>query len=135
MRRRTTKKQLHPKSLDACVKAVAYPLGGVDCYLWFDEDGELHGTGPKEARRNLESFLLRYTPLMKSKKVIDCIAEHKPMKSRDLWIQRFAVLALMLEVEARGDRPEDAVLAKKMVERFMVKIRELPNFGEAEILH
>ena len=80
MRRRTTKKQLHPKSLDACVRAVVYPLGGVDCYLWFDEDGELHGTGPKEARRNLESFLLRYTPLMKSKKVIDCVSEHEPIE-------------------------------------------------------
>jgi len=133
-RKRDTKRQRQQESLNDDVRAVVCPLGGVDCYLWFDEDGELHGKGPKEARRKLESFLYRYTPLMKSKKVICCIVELEPIVE-DLWTKKVAVLSLMLDAETRGDRPEDVVLAKELVERRIAKIRELPDLGYATIMY
>jgi hypothetical protein len=133
-RKRDTKRQRQQESSKDDVRAVVCALGGVDCYLWFDEDGELHGKGPKEARRKLESFLYRYTPLMKSKKVICCIVELEPIVE-DLWTKKVAVLSLMLDAETRGDRPEDAVLAKELVERRIAKIRELPALGYATIMY
>jgi hypothetical protein len=136
-RRRTTKNQRPNDPSNDAFRGLACSLGGVDCYLWFDEDGELHGTGPKEARRNLESLLYRYTPLMKSKKVIDCVSELGPLEPGDPWTKKVAVFSLMLDAQARGDRPEDAVLAKELVERRIAKLRELPSFGCAyvESLH
>jgi hypothetical protein len=137
MRRRTTKKRRQQELLDDTDRAIVCSLRGVDCYLWFDEDGELHGAGPKEVRRGLESFLYRYTPLMKSTKVIDCVSELEPIEPEDLWTAKVAVLSLMVDAQARGDRPEDAVLAKELVERRIAKIREWPSFGCAyvESLH
>ena len=131
MRRRTTKNQRQQKLLDDTVTAIVCKLRGVDCYLWFAEGGELRGAGPKEARRRLESFLYRYTPLMKSTKVINCVSELEPIEPEDLWTAKVAVLSLMVDAQARGDRPEDAVLAKELVERRIAKIRELPSFGYA----
>ena len=58
MRRRTTKKRRQQELLDDTVRAIVCSLRGVDCYLWFDEDGELHGAGPKEVRRGLEIILV-----------------------------------------------------------------------------
>ena len=129
-RKRDTKRQRQQESLNGdAVHVVVCPLGGVDCYLWFDEDGELHGKGPKEARRKLESLLYRYTPIMKKKEAIEAVSDLKPIGPEHLWIKKFAVLSLMLDAEARGDRPEDAVLAKKLVESRIAKIRELPDLS------
>ncbi len=56
------------------IRGIACSVGGLQCQLWFDEDGELHGTGPKEARSALESLLYRYTPLLKKKEVIEAVS-------------------------------------------------------------
>jgi hypothetical protein len=100
----------------------------LECQLWFDEDGELHGRGPKEARAELERLLYRYTPLMKKKEVLEAVSKLKPVGKKYLPPKKFAVLALMLEAEARGDRPEKVVLAKEQIEQRVKKLQELPNF-------
>jgi hypothetical protein len=100
---------------------VVCEIEGVECHLWFDEDGELHGKGPKEARRSLETLLYRYTPLMKTKKIIEAVSDIEPVGQE--YLPKFAVLALMLEAEARGDRPEDIVLAKELIEQRVMKLR------------
>jgi hypothetical protein len=107
---------------------ISCSIGGLECRLWFDEDGELHGRGPKEARCGLESLLYRYTPLMKKKEVIEAVSELEPVGEEHLWIKRFAVLAPMLDVEAEGNRPEDMVLLKEQIEHSVKKLQELPNF-------
>jgi hypothetical protein len=101
----------------------------VECQVWLDEDGELRGRGPKEARSGLESFLYRYTPLLKQKEVIEAVSELEPVGQEYLAMKIFAVLALMLEAEARGDRPEDMVLAKELIESRIKKNRELRDLG------
>jgi hypothetical protein len=126
-RKGTTKRRRHQEPLNGdAVHVVVCPLGGVDCYLWFDEDGELHGKGPKEARRKLESLLYRYTPLMKKKEAIEAVSDLTRIGPEHLWITQCAVRSLMLEAEARGDRPEDAALAQELIESRIAKIRELP---------
>jgi hypothetical protein len=111
------------------IKVVVYEIGGLECHLWFDEDGELHGRGPKEARADLESFLYRYTPLIKTEKVIEAVSELEPVGQEYLAIKKFAVLALMLEADEQGKRPEDIVLAKELIEDRIKQIRELPDLG------
>jgi hypothetical protein len=129
-RRPVTKKQRQQESLNVyAVNAIVCSLDGVECYLWFDEDGELHGMGPKEARAKLETLLYRYTPLMKRTEAIEAVSDLEPIGPEHLWIKKVAVLSLMLDAAARGDRPENAVLAKKLVESRIAKIRELPDLS------
>jgi hypothetical protein len=113
----------------AAPNAIVCDIGGVECQLWFDEDGELHGRGPKEARAGLESLLYRYTPLLRKKEVIEAVSGLEPVGQEHLPIKKFAVLALMLEADEQGKRPEDIVLAKELIEGQIKKIQELPDFG------
>jgi hypothetical protein len=103
---------------------ISCSIGGVECYLWFDEDGELHGKGPKEARGGLEWLLDRYTPLLKKKAVVDAVSGLEPVGQEHLPIKKFAVLALMLEADDAGERPEDIVLVKELIEGRIKKIQE-----------
>jgi len=121
-------RQQKPRSGET-FNAIACSIGGLECRLWFDEDGELQGRGPKEARAELESLLYRYTPLLKKKEVLEAVSELEPVGEEYLPTKRFAVLALMLEAEAEGDRPEDMVLARELIESRIKKIQGLPNFG------
>jgi hypothetical protein len=111
------------------LEGIVCNIAGVECHLWFDEDGELHGMGPKEARGNLESLLLRYTPLLKKKAVIEGVSELEPIGQEYLAIKKFAVLALMLEADGQGKRPEDIVLAKDQIEQSVKKLADLPELG------
>jgi hypothetical protein len=108
---------------------ISCSIGGLECRLWFDEDGELHGKGPKEARAGLETLLYRYTPLMKKREVIEAVSGLEPVGQEHLPIKKFAVLALMLEADDAGERPEDIVLVKELIESRIRKIQELPTFG------
>jgi hypothetical protein len=104
-------------------------IDGARCHPWFDEAGELHGRGPKEARSGLESLLYRYTPLLKKAELIEAVSGLEPVGQEYLAIKKFAVLDLMLDAEEQGDRLEDVVLAKELIESRIKKIRELPNLG------
>jgi hypothetical protein len=121
------KRQKTPRR-DDTFNGISCSIGGLECQLWFDEDGELHGRGPKEARAELETLLYRYTPLLKMKEVLEAVSELEPAGEAYLPPKKFAVLALMLEAEARGDRPEDMVLVKEQIEQRVKKLQELPNF-------
>ena len=70
------------------------------------------GWARRKRGAKLESLLYRYTPLMKKTEAIEAVSDLKPIGPEHLWIKKFAVLSLMLDAAARGDRPENAVLAK-----------------------
>ena len=127
--RKVGKKKRRNSSKPASPNVLVCGIGGVDCYLWFDEDGELHGRGPKEARGGLETLLYRYTPLLKKTEVIEAVSGLEPVGQGYLPIKKFAVLALMLEAEARGERWEDVVLEKELIEQRVKKIQELPDLS------
>jgi hypothetical protein len=120
-RKNKAKRQQKPRRGET-FNGIACSIGGVECQLWFDEDGELHGRGPKEARSGLESFLYRYTPLMKAKEVIEAVSGLEPFGQEYLPMKMFAVLDLMLKAEAQGKRPEDILLAKELIESRIKKI-------------
>jgi aspartyl aminopeptidase len=129
-RKPNVRKQRNPDSSKADIlQVIVCEIGGLECLLWFDEDGELHGIGSKEARAGLESLLDRYTPLMKKKDVIEAVSGLEPVGQEHLPIKKFAVLALMLEADEQGKRPEDIVLAKELIEDRIKQIRELPDLG------
>jgi hypothetical protein len=107
-RKPNVRKQRNPDSSKANIlQVIVCEIGGLECLLWFDEDGELHGIGPKEARAGLESLLDRYTPLMKKKEVIEAVLGLEPVGQEYLPIKNFAVLALMTLEGAERSRPFD----------------------------
>jgi hypothetical protein len=106
---------------------ITCEIEGAECYLWFDEDGELHGRGPKGAK--LDSLLYRYTPLLKTKEVIEAVSGLEPVGQKYLPIKKFAVLRLMLDAETRGDRPEDVVFVKELIKQRVKTIQKLPDLG------
>jgi hypothetical protein len=128
-KRKVREKRKQKPRRDETFNGIACSIGGLECRLWFDEDGEFHGKGPKEARAGLETLLYRYTPLMKKKEIIEAVTGLEPVGKEYLPMKMFAVLDLMLEAEAQGNRPEDIVLVKELIESRMKKIQELPNFG------
>jgi hypothetical protein len=121
------KKRGRDSSKTNVLKVIGCEIDGVECHLWFDEDGELHGKGPKEARGGLESLLYRYTPLLKKKEVVEAVSELEPVGQEHLPIRKLAVLALMLEADDAGERPEDIGLAKDLIESRIKKIQEWPG--------
>jgi hypothetical protein len=127
-RTRNVRKQRNRDSSTAYIpKGMLYVIGGVDCHFWFDDDGDLCVAGPEEGRATGQALLDRYGPLMKTKKVADCVSGLEPVGRKWLSIKKCAVLSLMLEAEARGDRAEDVVLAKALIESRITEIRELPG--------
>jgi hypothetical protein len=128
-RTRKVGKNRRNSSRPASPNVLVCGISGVECYLWFDEDGELRGKGPKEARAGLETLLYRYTSLLKKTEIIEAVSPLDQVGQEYLPIKMFAVLALMLEAEERGDSPEDIALEKELVESRIKKIRELPDLG------
>ena len=107
---------------------MLYVIGGVDCHFWFDDDGDLCLAGPEEGRAIGQALLDRYGPLMKTKKVADCVSGLEPVGPKWLSLKKCAVLSLMLDAEARGDRAEDVVLTKALTES---RITEDPRIAPA----
>jgi hypothetical protein len=129
IRRKNGKKGDRKRRRGKTIRGIACSINGLQCQLWFDEDGELHGSGPKEARAELESLLYRYTPLLKKNEVIEAVSELEPIGEEYLSIKKFAALVLMLEAEERGNRPEDMVLVKEEIGQRVKRLQRLPNFG------
>jgi hypothetical protein len=98
-------------------KVQVWRFRGVECYFWFDDNGDLCAKAPAKARRHIEAFVQRYRSLLNNDEVVEFIEKLEPVGHEHLSIKKFAVLDLVVEAEMRGETPvEEIALTPEKIE-------------------
>jgi hypothetical protein len=84
---------------------VEFELDGMTCYRWFDADGDLVVSGPKEAQPRIEELLEWFARQQEEGNAFLLPGDYKPIDVDSLSIEQQAMLELLLE---ESDKVQDA---------------------------
>jgi hypothetical protein len=68
-----------PNKAENDPKVVEFDLGGVTCTRWFDADGCLHVSGPKEVQKQIDDYLKEFARLSADGKPVVFMDTIKPL--------------------------------------------------------
>jgi hypothetical protein len=74
-----------------------FQLGGVSCLRWFDADGRLHVSGPKEVQTQIDEYIEEFARLSAGGKPVVFEDTLKPLDVASLPLEHRAMLEVIAE--------------------------------------
>ena len=111
-------------------EVTEFELDGVTCSRWFDADGCLHVSGPKEVQKQIDEYLEEFARLSADGKPVVFADTMKPLDVASLPLEHRAMLEVLADESEKAldtgvENPIVTVTAKKLGE----KLKELRRRG------